>query len=317
MGHLMADIVAFNMNPALDLASSTERVAGTSKIRCDAVKFGAGGGGINVARVARTLGANALTVFPAGGYAGQVLCSLLQESGLPHRFIPIAERTRQSLTVDESSSGDQFRFVFPGPRLTEDEQQACLDALSESMDGAKIVVVTGSLPPGVRSDFFQSIADLVQKRGLRLLLDTSGDALRSMRRFVHILKPSERELQDCVGRPLATKEEQIEAARELIGNAVADVVVVSLGAQGALLVTGDRQEAFAALQVPVRGAVGAGDSLVAGLAVGLVRGYDHRDALRLGLASAAATVSAPGAELCRRKDVERLFALSDIFGARE
>jgi 6-phosphofructokinase 2 len=176
------------------------------------------------------------------------------------------------------------------------------------MEGARIVVVTGSLPPGVRADFFQSIADIVHGRGLRLLLDTSGDALRSMSRGVHVLKPSERELQDCVGRELRTTEDQIGAAKELMRKGIAEVVVISLGARGALLVTSDGHEAFAALDVPVRSAVGAGDSMVAGVAVGLVRGYDMRTALCLGTASAAATVITPGTELCRRDDVDRLFA---------
>ena len=183
----MAEIVAFNMNPALDLTTNSERVAPTSKIRCEVVDFEAGGGGINVTRVARTLGTEAITIFPAGGYTGQVLCTLLEQSGLPHRCVSIAGRTRQSLTVNERSSGEQFRFVFPGPYLSEAEQQACLDTLSECMEGARIVVVTGSLPPGVRADFFQSIADIVHGRGLRLLLDTSGDALRNMSRGVHVL----------------------------------------------------------------------------------------------------------------------------------
>jgi 6-phosphofructokinase 2 len=271
------------------------------------VRYDPGGGGINVARVARTLGADAIIVFPAGGYTGQVLCTLLEQSGLPHRCVPIVGRTRQSLTVDERSSGQQFRFVFPGPHLTDSEQQDCLDVLAESMEGARIVVVTGSLPPGVRAGFFQSIADVVQRRGLRLLLDTSGDALRNMSGGVHVLKPSERELQDCVGRELRTMGEQVDAARELISNGISETVVVSLGARGALLVTAESHEAFPALDVPVRSAVGAGDSMVAGVAVGLVRGYDLRTALCLGTAAGAATVITPGTELCRREDVDRLF----------
>jgi 6-phosphofructokinase 2 len=304
----VADIVAFNMNPTLDLTTSAERIAPTSKVRCEPVHYEPGGGGINVARVARILGADAVTIFPAGGYTGQVLCALLEQLALPHRCLPISGRTRLSLTVDEASSGEQFRFVFPGPTLSEAEQRNCLDALAVAIEEARIVVATGSLPPGVRTDFFQSIADMVRKSGKRFILDTSGEALRKMTGRVHVLKPSERELQDCVGRELRTVHEQVEAARELIARGVSETVVVSLGARGVLLVTAESHETFPALDVPVRSAVGAGDSMVAGIAVGLLRGYDLRAALCLGTAAGAATVLRPGSELGHREDVDRFFA---------
>ena len=126
---------------------------------------------------------------------------------------------------------------------------------------------------------------MVRKRGKRFILDTSGEALRKVTGGVYVLKPSERELQDCVGRELRTVDEQVEGARELIASGVTEVVTVSLGARGALLVMAEAHETFPALDVPVRSAVGAGDSMVAGLAVGLLRGYDLRAALCLGTAA--------------------------------
>ena len=132
--------------------------------------------------------------------------------------------------------------------------------------------------------------------------------MRSIRSGVYLLKPSGRELREYAGRDLRRPEEQVEAARELIRASVTEVVVVSLGSQGALLVTAEEHQAFPALEVPVRSAVGAGDSMVAEISVGLVRGYDLRKAVWLGTAAGAATLMTPGTEPCDREDVELLFA---------
>ena len=304
----MPDIVAITMNPALDLSTSTEAVVLTHKLRCATPRYDPGGGAINVAREARTLGVDALAVFPAGGPTGRTLQELLNRSGIPHRLVPIAGQTRVSFTADEHRSGGQYRFVFPGPEVSEAEQQACLAVLAEAARGACFVVATGSLPPGVRPDFLQQVADVTQGLGARLLLDTSGDALSGVKSGVYLLKPSGRELREYAGRDLQRTDEQVEAARSLIETGVTEVVVVSLGSKGALLVTADEHKAFPALNVPVRSAVGAGDSMVAGIAVGLVRGYDLRKAVWLGTAAGAATLMTPGTEPCDRDDVERLFA---------
>jgi 6-phosphofructokinase 2 len=309
------DIVAITMNPALDISTSTEAVVQTHKLRCATARYDPGGGAINVAREARTLGVDALAVFPAGGPTGRTLQELLNRGGIPHRLVPIAGQTRVSFTADERRSGGQYRFVFPGPEMSDAEQQTCLAVLAEAARGARFVVATGSLPPGVRPDFFQQVADVTQGLGARLLLDTSGDALRSMRGGVYLLKPSGRELREYAGRDLRRTDEQVEAARELIGTGVAEVVVVSLGSKGALLVTADEHEALPALDVPVRSAVGAGDSMVAAIAVGLVRGFALRRAVWLGMAAGAATLMTPGTEPCDRDDVERLFAGAQTSGA--
>jgi 6-phosphofructokinase 2 len=304
----MPDIVAITMNPALDIATDTEAVIQTSKVRCTPARLDPGGGGINVVRAARTLGVDALVIFPAGGPTGEILQELVEASGIPHRLVPITGRTRVSFTVDERRSGGQYRFVFPGPPLSEIEQQSCLAALTEAARGARFIVATGSLPPAMQADFLQKVAEVAQSVGARLLLDTSGDALKNITGGVFLVKPSVRELRECVGRDLPQTDQQVEAARQLIAKRMTEAVVFSRGEQGALLVTADRHENFPALDVPVRSAVGAGDSMVAGIAVGLVRGFDLSKALRLGTAAGGATLMTPGTELCRREDVERLFA---------
>lgn len=304
----MPEIVTLTLNPALDIATSAEAVVPTEKVRCGPPRYDPGGGGVNVARVVRTLGGEALAVFPAGGPSGLALEELLQRDGVPHRRIPIKGVTRESFTVDETRSGQQYRFVLPGPTLSDEEQKACLETLAELAVGARFIVASGSLPPGVKPDFFQGVADLAQKLGARFILDTSGAALRETRRGVYLVKPSLRELRELIGRELHDETEQVAAAQELIAEGRSEVVVVSLGAKGALLVTAEGHEKLAPIEVPTKSAVGAGDSMVGAMTFGLARGMELGQAVRLGMAAGAATLMTPGTELCRREDVERLYA---------
>ena len=304
-------IVTLCMNPALDITTSTESVRPTDKLRCAAARYDPGGGGINVAHVADALGARSAAVFPAGGPAGELVNNLLVAEGLAVHRIPIGGATRESVTVNELSTERQYRFVLPGPELTVAEQTECLLQLRRAAAHASIVVASGSLPPGVPEYFYQQVANVCADINTMFLLDTSGAGLRNVTAGVFLLKPSLRELRECVERELTTEAEQIGAARELIDRGAAECVLVSLGAHGALLVTRDRAQRFAPVSVPPGSGVGAGDAMVAGVAVGLTRGWPLTEAVRLGIAAGAATLLTPGTAPCTSEDTERLFAQSE------
>ncbi len=302
------DIVTLCMNPALDITTGTEVVRPTDKLRCAAARYDPGGGGINVARVARVLGAKALAVFPLGGPSGEVVATLLAAEGLAVQRVAIDGWTRESFAVNETSTAAQYRFVLPGPELSPDQQAECLLHLRRAAASASIVVASGSLPPGVPDDFYQQVAELCAELGVRFLLDTSGGGLKQIRSGVYLIKPSLRELRDWVGRDLAGADEQFGAARELVERGAADCVLVSLGARGALLVTAEGGLRYDPVKVPHGSTVGAGDAMVAGVAVGLTRGWALSEAVRLGVAAGAAVLLTPGTAGCTREDTERLFA---------
>lgn len=305
-------IVTLCMNPALDITTSTPTVGHTEKLRCAAPRYDPGGGGINVAHVAEVLGSPATAVFPAGGPAGEVVHDLMVAEGLAVRRVRIGGSTRESFTVNEHSTGRQYRFVLPGPQLTVAEQTECLLQLRRAVSDSVIVVASGSLPPGVPDDFYQQVANVCEELGATLLLDTSGGGLRSIGSGVFLLKPSIRELREYVDRALATEAEQVAAAREIIDRGVARHLLVSVGARGALLVSADRAQRFAAVPVPPGGSgVGAGDAMVAGVAVGMIRGWPLDRAVRLGVAAGSATLLTPGTAPCTRSDTERLFGQTE------
>lgn len=300
-------IVTLTVNPALDATTATRRVMPGEKMRCTTARHDPGGGGINVARVATVLDTPALAVFPVGGHTGDRITDLLAAEHVPTDVVRIAGTTRENLTVDETGTRRQFRFVLAGPTLTADETEAVaarLDAaLSDPLFDTAFVVVSGSLPPGVAPEFHQRVADRCREAGARLVLDTSGCGLTHLRSGVHLLKPSIRELRECTRRALDTEREQVDAARHLIERGRAKNVLVSRGADAALLVTRSGQCRFPAPNVVARSGVGAGDALVAGVVVGLMRGWSLPEAVRLGMAAGAAMLLTPGTATCRPGDV--------------
>jgi 6-phosphofructokinase 2 len=299
-------IVTLTMNPALDVSADADVVRSTEKIRCRAERYDPGGGGINVARFAHALGAPVAAVFTAGGSTGSRVIELVNAVGVSNTVIAISGDTRESFTVNERATGQQYRFVLPGPTLSLGEQRRCLDALAEAASAARFVVASGSLPPGVGPDFYQQVADICRHSGVQLILDTSGKGLQHVTSGVFLCKPSVRELRECVGRDVATEEAQLAAAHELIDRGMARVVVVSLGASGVLLATPGASRSFPAVHGLAVSGVGTGDALVAGIAVGLSRLSTVEDSVRYGIAAATAKLATPGTSAFDRDDVERI-----------
>lgn len=307
----MQRIVTLTMNPALDISSDAERVRPTDKVRCADARYDAGGGGINVAKVAHVLGARVCAVFPAGGATGDVLVGLLADQTVPSSRVQIAASTRESFTVNETSTGLQYRFVLPGPRLTRAELAQCLATFRAAASSASYVVASGSLPPGVPVDCYQQVAEICCELGVALILDTSGAGLQHLRSGVHLLKVSVRELRECCGRELATETDQLLAARELVQGGRASAVVVSRGVDGALLATSDSGLRFSAVRVGGTSGVGAGDAMVAAIAVGLSRSWSLVESVRYGIAAGAAMLLTPGTAPCTTADVQRLFEAAE------
>lgn len=302
-------ILTLTMNPAVDLSTGVDRVMPTHKLRCEAPERHPGGGGVNVARVATRLGADALALFPAGGVGGQVLQTLLAGENVRFEATAIAGETRENMTVHESAGGQDYRFVLPGPTLTNAETEACLARVLHHAPTCGMVVASGSLPPGVPPDFYAGLARALGAMGVPLVLDSSGPPLAAaLAAGVHLCKPSLRELEEYCGQELRTVDAQKAACRAIVARGGARMVALSLGAQGALLVTAQAAWVSEALKVPARSTVGAGDSFVAGMVRALALGEPPEQAFALAMAASAAAVMSAGTALCSKEDVHRLLA---------
>lgn len=304
----MQRIATLTMNPSIDLSTSVEYVIADHKLRCKSLQRESGGGGINVSRAIHRLGGASIAMYPAGGPAGQMLQTLLDQEGLKHHPISIEGWTRENFMILEEATGQQFRFGMPGPPLYEAEWEQCLNEILSINPKPDYVVSSGSLPPGVPKDFYALLAQKVKNLQSRLIVDTSGEELRlAVEPGVYMLKLNMRELGELAGQKIKDESQQEAVAMEIVENGQSELVVVSLGAGGALLVSKEGYERFRAPTVPIRSKVGAGDSMVAGIVLSLARGKSLRDAIRFGIAAGSAAVMTPGTELCRRDDTERLY----------
>ena len=304
----MKPIATLTVNPTVDQNTRVAQVVPERKLRCERPRREPGGGGVNVSRAIHRLGGDSTLLYLAGGLTGDMLERLLAGEGLTQRRIPIDGWTRENRIVFESISGQQFRFGMPGPDVHEAEWRRCLDALRALEPAPGYVVASGSLSPGMPVDFYARVAEVAGELNARLVVDTAGEALREAARAgAYLLKPNAGEFQALVGRALTGEAEQLEAAQALVRSGSCEVLVISLGAGGVLFVTSDGSEHLRTPTVPIRSKVGAGDSMVAGIVLGLARGLELRDAVRLGVAAGAAAVMTEGTELCRREDTERLY----------
>ncbi len=303
----MPDVLTLTINPSIDASASVEHVAPMHKLRCTPQRRDPGGGGINAARVLKRFGVDVTAMYPSGGVLGQLLQNLVDQEGLRDLTIPISGETREDFTVYEQTSGQQYRFVLPGPRLSEREWRACLDSFTALQQPARFVVASGSLPPGVPDDFYQQVAKATKQAGAKIVIDTSGPPLKAaLEAGVFLVKPSLRELRTLMGTPLETQRDRIAACRSLIEGGRAEIVALTMGNQGAVLVT-DRIQLFAkAVPIQPVSVVGAGDSFLGAMIWRLVTGHPIEDAFRYGVAAGSAALLAPGTELSRREDVERL-----------
>jgi 6-phosphofructokinase 2 len=304
----MEAIVTLTMNPAVDKSSQVHRVAPDQKLSCDRPEFHPGGGGINVARVIHRLGGAARALYLCGGTSGDLLQRLLDEEEIDQQPIHMEGRVRENFTVLEESSGQQYRFGMPGPEVKEEEWQRVLDQLGEMVPKADYIVASGSLPPGVPDDFYARIAKMANETKARLIVDTKGAPLQAaVEQGLYLIKPNMRELGMIAGHEIEDEEEQEEVARSLVEQGQCEVVVVSLGAAGALYATRDTCERLRAPSVSIKSKVGAGDSMVGGMVLALAQEKSVREAVQRGIATGAAAVTTPGTELCRADEAEHLY----------
>lgn len=303
----MSQIVTLTVNPAVDRSLSIDHVTPNQKLRCEKERRDPGGGGINVSRAIHSVGGDTLAIYTCGGYMGGVYCSLVAREGFAGREIDIEGETREHIMVHETATGSIYRFQEPGPRLSEEEAEATLDAVATVDPAPDYLVLSGSLPDGVGDDFYAEAVRRADSQ-TRIVVDATVRWLKpALEEGVFLIKPNVRELSELIERPLEGEDEIVELSRELIDSGGVEVVVTSLGAGGAVVVCEDLAQRVPSPAVKVTSKVGAGDSMVGGIVFALDRGDSLLDAIRYGIAAGAAAVMTAMTGLGSRDDVERLY----------
>lgn len=299
-------ILAVALNPSVDVSSDAARVLPTRKVRTHNQRRHAGGGGVNVARVVAMLGGRPQLLLMVGGETGALMMDALAGAPIDVTAVKTAEPTRLAFMVYEEETGLEYRFVPDGPAVTSEEIEAAMDVV-RAFKG-DYLVLSGSLPREAPDYTYARMAAVAASAGVKVVLDTSGKALLTTLKQakLFLVKPSLSELETIAGKKLDERGIAL-TARQIVDEGWAEYVTVTLGRSGALLVGRDISLRLPAIHVPVRSAVGAGDSFLAGLVWKLEEGALIEEAFRFGLAAGAAAAITSGTELCLREDVFAIY----------
>jgi 6-phosphofructokinase 2 len=302
----MTEIVTLTINPALDVSTSVRKLLPFTKMRCAPAHRDPGGGGINVARVLKRLGIDAIAIYPAGGATGRVLTDLVEREGVRSIVIPASNDTREDLTIFDETTREQFRLVFPGAPLGDLEWRACLESLARIKPPPAFVIASGSLPAGVPPDFYGGVARASNAQS-KVIVDTAGPFLMAaLEAGVYLIKPNLREFQELAGIASSDEAALVEAGRRLLDRFPIEVIALSMGQDGAILVARDMALRANGLPIAPISVSGAGDSFLGAMVWALVNGNNLEVALRYGVAGGSAALLNPGTELCRPEDIHRL-----------
>jgi 6-phosphofructokinase 2 len=300
------DIVTLTVNPALDKSAHFKGLVPEQKIRCDAPRFDAGGGGINASKAIARLDGESFCVFTSGGPIGSMLEDLVKKESIAVQPIKTNNWTRESFVAVDDNTNSQYRFGFPGSEISEQEKNNIFQTIQELKP--KFLVLSGSLNEGLPTNFYQQIADLAKKSGSKVIVDTSGEALQKvLETGVYLIKPNVGELAKLIGVERLEMDEVVHAAQQLIEKGSAEIVVVSLGPQGAVLVTATQTEFVPAPNVVKKSTVGAGDSMVGAMVWALSQNKSLKEVVQWGVACGSAATMNEGTQLFKLEDAKRLF----------
>lgn len=302
------NILTITLNPTVDKSATVENIKPEKKLRCSAPKYEPGGGGINVSRGLIRLNIPSTAFFTSGGRTGELLENLLQKEKVNILPYKVSAETRENFIVTDTASNEQYRFGMPGDEITLQEGNKILDLINGCKPFPQIVVISGSMPPGLGPEYLRSLVKNIKAKGAKVIADTSGEALTELiKEGVYMLKPNLGELSRLSGIEALDNDSADEAAKKIIDEGKAEMIAVSMGPQGAYLVNKNETIYVPAPSVKKLSTVGAGDSMVAGMVSVLANGGSTNDMIRMGVACGTAATMNPGTGLFKPDDAKKLF----------
>ncbi|MCW5942317.1 MAG: 1-phosphofructokinase family hexose kinase [Fimbriimonadaceae bacterium] len=305
-------ILSVTLNACVDHATFVKelRVGDTNRVL--RTETDAGGKGVNLSRVTSELGAESQATGFLGGDAGEFVKTVLEHQGVGCPFVWTQGKTRINFSVEDETGGPPTTLNAPGPTITADEWGALLAWCAHLGSSRPAVAMGGSIPPGVPTEAFEVLVSLFREKGCFVSLDADGEPMRQgVRAKPDLIKPNVAEASRLLDRDLPDLPARVRAAHDLRALGIG-TVLLSMGAEGALLATGNGVWIGVPPRVDVRSTIGSGDSLLAGYLVGRERGLPSGEALALGTACGAATATTDGSEIARRPEVERLLPLVTV-----
>lgn len=284
------------LNPALDKTVEINNFKVGSVNRISTIRLDAGGKGINVSKMIRTLGGKSIAFGVLSGGNGDYIKGYLDRSGIENNFVFADGETRTNTKIIDSMQHTNTDINEPGPYVSPEKIVELENKVFEGIDENTVLVLSGSIPNGVPADIYRKWVERAQKSGARTILDCDGELLKEgIKAGPYLIKPNIHELEGLLGREISGMDDMVSASRDILNMGV-KIVVLSLGSQGALFVKRDSVIHTSGIKVDVKSTVGAGDSMVAALAFALDSEMDFEKAAALSVASGTAKVTTSGSQ---------------------
>lgn len=296
-------VLTVTLNASIDKTYTIESFLVDRINRPSECRTVAGGKGINVARVLKELGREALATGFVGGSIGDAILRGLDREGIKHDFVRVEDESRLCIKIMDPKNGTQTEINEPGPNVTELELEALCSKVSDLIVGCDFLVLSGNCPPGVPEDFYAELVDIARRAGVRAVLDASGAHLaEGVKAGPYLIKPNVSELSELTGRELCTVEEILDATRSLKTYGV-DIIAVTMGRSGAVVTDGTNAWQAVPPEIKFASSVGSGDSFLAAFLDSLLNGDSLADALVWGTAAGAANAMTYGAGFCSKSSI--------------
>ena len=281
-------IITVTLNPSIDKYYVVDELLPHQVMRARMVNNTAGGKGMNVSRVAASAGEKVTAMGFLGGHCGNYFKSLIDVANLNCAFTCVCGETRSCINIHDLATNQSTEVLEPGEPVTKDDLDRFLRDFKTQLPYADVVTISGSMPKGVKPDFYANLIILAKEQGKKVILDSSGAALAAgIGAIPTMIKPNSDEIRQLFGGENSKPDNLIHKGRQLHTRGI-EYVVISLGEEGALLICSEGIFSGKPPQLNIVNSVGCGDSMVAGFACGFQRGYDAEESLRFAVAISAA-----------------------------
>ncbi|QAT50888.1 1-phosphofructokinase [Caproiciproducens sp. NJN-50] len=299
-------ILTVTLNPCIDHTVKVEGFAPGGTNRILASRSDAGGKGVNVSAALKNLGEDTRCLGLNFRQNGAFLTDVLRSRGIDCDFAEVNGALRTNIKIFDAATGVMSELNERGPEVGPEALEEFEIILERCLPGASLLILDGSVPPGVPAAYYRTLTERAAWHGVRTVLDARGELLlEGIRARPCLIKPNREELEEAAGERIVSRRDAVRAARRLIGLG-AGMVCASLGRDGALLVTAGEAYFSAGADIPVRGVQGAGDALVAGMSYAMVRGLPLPEILRYGVAAAHGSLILEGTQMCGRGDFMKM-----------
>ena len=291
------------MNPSMDKTAVLDKLMPNELNRVKSIQLDPGGKGINAARVLHNFGAEVNATGLIAGRVGLDLLSQLKLIGIPHDFLEVEGETRTNLKIFDESVNGITEINEPGFWVSPEMLEQFFQKLEALTDGTEIVVLSGSLPPGLKDDFYGRCITFLKNKGIKVILDADGASLaKGLKALPYAIKPNLKELEELCGENFDRIEKIAKAAKQIVDSGI-ELVAISLGEDGMILANSEEVLRTHCWSIDVKSTVGAGDSVTAALAYSILEGDSLNEMARLATAAGTITALKSGTQLCELDEV--------------